>query len=244
MKRMSDLELRKPSYLANLNPLDTECPVQQEDIKVPSIIISQPASVVLKEEDPAYIDGLKAGQFYNKESQKIYGKSMRLQFIHYFKVFNVYKGTPQSPEWVEALPESEFIKLPNMEFRDFGVMTPAKPDMFIKKNWRFVVANPDEPETDFMFFNVKPGGISDAKMWVNTMYKMFKQGVDVLSIVWEMNTYSKASKTSNASSYQIEGSKIKQVGFATDEAYHKAVRIRDEIKKSQNNLIHPSGDEI
>jgi hypothetical protein len=242
MSDTKDIELKRPSYLANLNPIDNELPVQQEDIRVPSIVIAQPAGSALKEDDPAYIDGLKAGQFYNGQDRSVYGKTLRVQFIHYFKVFNVFKGTPQNPEWQEALPESEFLRLKSRVFQDHGIMTPDKPDCFIKETWRFVVALPSDEAIDFAFLNVKPGGISDAKAWVNAMYTRFKKGEDVLSLIWEMNTYSKESKTANASSYQIEGSKIKVVGYVEQDQYEKAVRIRDQIKKSQASLLGADGD--
>ena len=236
-------ELKKPTYLQNQNPLDMECPVDPDDIKVPFIVIAQPLGSVMKEDDPGYIDGCKAGYFYNSSTRNVYGKSVKLQFIHYFKVFNVYKGTPQAPEWVEALSESDFEKLPNRQFvKDVGgVMTPGKPDMFIKENWRFVVALPDDDTFDFMFMTVKPGGIQEAKIWVNQMYEQFKKGTNVLSLVWDIPTFSKQSKTVSATSYQMDSSKIKPVGFVTEEAFNKAVRIRDQIKASIAS--HLSGGE-
>lgn len=233
----NEIEVQKPSYLSNLNPLDAECPVQQEDIRVASVVIAQPQSTALNEENAAYIDGLKAGQFYNSSNREVYGKVIKLQFIHYFKMFNVFKGTQANPEWVESLPESEFLKLRSREFRDIGIMTPDKPDCFIKETWRFVVNLTADDGTDFMFLNFKPGGISDAKMWVNAMYEIFKKGEDVLSIEWEINTYSKESKTANATSYQVDGAKIKRVGFVTQERYNKALRVRNDIKKSQAGLM-------
>lgn len=237
MSDTKELEIKKPAYLANANPLDNDCPVQQEDIRVPSIVISQPASKALVDGDEAYIDGLKAGQFYNSSSRKIYGKTMRVQFIHYFKMFNVFKGTPAAPEWVESLSEPEFLKLRSREFREIGIMTPDKPDCFIKETWRFVVNLSDDNTMDFVFLNFKPGGISDAKIWVNQMYEAFKKGEDVLSIEWELNTYSKESKTANASSYQVEGSRIKRVGFVDEARFNKAHSIRNDIKVSQAQLM-------
>ena len=242
MSEMKDIELVRPSYLANLNPIDRETPVQQEDIRVPSIVIAQPAGSALKEEDPGYIDGLKAGQFYNGQDRSIYGKVALFQFIHYYKVFNVFKGTPQSPDWVESLPESEFMKLKNRVFQEHGVMTPDKPDCFIKETWRFVVAPQVDDTIDFAFLNVKPGGISDAKLWVNAMYSRFKKGEDVLTLIWEIPTYSKESKTANATSYQIDGNKIKVVGYVDQAKYEKAVRIRDQIKKLQAQFLGSDGE--
>lgn len=234
MSDTKELELKKPSYLQNQNPLEMECPVDQEDIKVPFIVIAQPLGTALKEDDPGYIEGCKPGYFFNSTTRATYGKSIRLQFIHYFKVFNVYKGTPQAPEWVEALSEADFNKLPNRQFiKDMGaIMTPGKPDMFIKENWRFVVALPDDDTFDFSFMVVKPGGIQEAKTWVNQMYEQFKRGVDVLSIIWEVPTFSKQSKTVNSSSYQIDANKIKAVGFVDEEAFAKAKRIKEQIKAS------------
>lgn len=242
MSDTKELEIKKPAYLANANPLDNDCPVQQEDIRVPSIVISQPASKALVDGDDAYIDGLKMGQFYNSSSRKVYGKTLKLQFIHYFKQFNVFRGTPAAPEWVETLSEPEFLKLQNREFRDIGIMTPSKPDCFIKENWRFIVNLSDDSTMDFVSLNFKPGGISDAKAWVNQMYEIFKKGEDVLSIEWEINTYSKESKTANASSYQVEGSKIKRVGFVDELRFNKAHSIRNDIKASQASLMHGGDD--
>jgi hypothetical protein len=133
--------------------------------------------------------------------------------------------------------------LKNVVFdKKVGFMTPEKPDMFIKETWRFTIAMPDYPDVDFAFLNFKPGGISDAKAWVNAMYTRFKKGEDVLTLIWEANTYSKDSNTSNSSSYQIEGSKIKVVGYVEQAQYEKAVRIRDQIKKSQASLFGADGD--
>jgi len=233
----NEIEVKKPSYLSNINPLDSECPVQQEDIRVASLVIAHPAGKALIEGDAAYIVGLKAGQIYNSSSREVYGKTIRLQFIHYFKMFNVFKGTAASPEWVEALSETEFLKLPNREFRDVGVMTPAKPDCFIKETWRFVVNVSADTTTDFMFLNFKPGGITDAKMWANSMYEAFKKGEDVKTIEWELTTYNKPSKTANASSWQIDGQNIKRVGYVDEARYNKAVSVYNDIKKSQASLM-------
>lgn len=242
MSESKDIELLKPSYLANLNPLDLDSPVQQEDIRVPSIVIAQPAGSAMKEEDPGYIEGLKAGQFYNGQDRSIYGKVIQVQFIHYFKVFNVFKGTAQNPEWIESLPEHEFTKLRNRVFQDAGIMTPDKPDCFIKETWRFVIAPRADDSIEFAFLNVKPGGITDARTWVGLMYNRFRKGEDVLSMIWEIPTYSKESKTANASSYQIDGAKIKVVGYVDQAQYEKAVRIRDQIKKSQAQLLGGDGE--
>ena len=178
----------KPAYLSNLNPLDNECPVGMEDIKIPSIVLAQPASKAMVETDPGYIDGLRPGQFYNSVTREVYGKSVKVQFVHYFKTYQVFKGE----EWQEALPEAEFKKLRNVQFdKKNGFLTPDKPDCFIRENWRIVLMLPEYNSFDFVFLNVKPGGIGVAKQWVNQMFAKFQNGEPINAIVWEINSYLK-----------------------------------------------------
>ena len=234
---MSDLMLKKPDYLANVNPMDNVCPIEMEDVKVPILVLAQVASKALQESDPGYIIGLKAGQFYNSVTREIYDKSLKLQFIHYFKTYQVFEGK-QNGEWKEALSEDEFKRLRNVQFDKInGFLSPDKPDSYIKENWRFVVSVIGDDSFDFVFMNVKPGGIGEAKFWVNQMFAKFQKGELVNAIIWEVSSYMKESKTSNASSFQIEGSKIRAVGYVDQSQYEKAVKIKDDIKMSQANHI-------
>lgn len=229
----------KPAYLSNLNPLDNECPVGMEDIKIPSIVLAQPASKAMVETDPGYIDGLRPGQFYNSVTREVYGKSVKVQFVHYFKTYQVFKGE----EWQEALPEAEFKKLRNVQFdKKNGFLTPDKPDCFIRENWRIVLMLPEYNSFDFVFLNVKPGGIGEAKQWVNQMFAKFQNGEPINAIVWEINSYLKQSSTSNNPSYQIEGARIKAVGYVGQEQYEKAIKIKDQIKASQEAHISTGED--
>ena len=235
MSESKELALKEPDYLANINPLDNESPAAQDDIKVPNIIIAQPNGSCMKDGDPGFIDGIRAGQFYNNVTREVLGKVITRQFIHYFKVYNIYKGTPASPEWVGAVPEADFLKLRNRQFnKDVGIMTTDLPDQFIKENWRFVLS---DDSFDFSFMNIKPGGIQEAKNWVNMMQSYFSKGKDVMTFEWEIPTFLKASKTTNNSSYQIDGSHIKHVGYVSEAQYQKAKRIKEEIKRSQDQHL-------
>ena len=232
---MNELELVKPSYLANINPLENENPVEMGDVKKPYLVIAQSNSKALLEDDPGYIDGLKPGYFYNSSNRKVYGKNVTLQFIHYFKSYNIYKGE----EWKESIPENVFVTLRNRVFDPkVGITTTDYPDCNIKESWIFVVKVIEDDEFDFVFFSIKAGGISDAKNWLSKIQNIYRRGGASESVLWNVTTYLKESKVVSSKSYQIDGEKVVQSGFVDERTYKNAKIIKDQLKKATSDATH------
>lgn len=239
----NEVTVQKPAYIANLNPLEADFQPDIADIKVPNIILAQPASDVLKEENDGYIDGLKAGQFYNSSTRQVYGKILHLIYVHHFKVFPVYKMNGQIREYQETLSQAQFDALKGKcrPQDGYGTMSVDKPDCIIGEHWKFVVINADDASFDFMFLTIKEGGLSDARMWYNKIFSAWKgnptagiEGKHPFTVVWELNPYLKESKTSSSTSYQLNGNGIKEIGWATEEQYNRAIKTKDSINSIQH----------
>jgi hypothetical protein len=89
--------------------------VSMDDLVIPRLELVQALSPCLKEKDPAYIEGAKAGMLFNNVTRELYGNSAEVIPVYFKKEFIVWKdrkkgggfeGAFMSPEEAEECREA------------------------------------------------------------------------------------------------------------------------------------------
>lgn len=177
-----------------------------DDISMPWLRIAAKNTDAAIEGSTDYIDGLKPGYFFNTLSKKVYGNSLKLIALRYFKSYAEHTAA-QDGDFVRTVPASEVAKLTRV-----GTNYPLAGGHVVKESLNYLVALPEDPEAGILRFSLGPGAYKHVKNW-NAL--MLSAKAPMWAVVWEVGT---ALSTSADGSYKFfsigsDNTLVKRVGF-------------------------------
>lgn len=224
--------------------------VSSNDMVIQRLRVSQKMSKEVDAGDPKYIDGLKAGQFFNSVTHKIYGDSIDLIVAGYLPVIERwgqgegdFKGNIDPLEYAKIKPTLKDGKNKN------GKIVPMDAEGCTYRETRlFFVLDADEPDSGIMLFSLYSTGYAPAGAWLTMMRNAIKGKDDkgnsipakMFEVVWKLSLgrYEKDGNTY----YQIgQKSRVNAeiVGSVTPEQAPYVIAARKEVMKFDLNEVKP-----
>lgn len=174
--------------------------IGKDDMVMPRIGLCQSMTPQRKKGDPTYIEGLEEGQYFNTVTGHIYGNSIKVVPLHYFK--NRIRFAPlekgggilcQAPDFLTGVgdPGGNCSTCPMSMFHD-GV----KPECTEFRNFPVLVIPDNGPLTlsALAVKSFKSGGIKQAKHW-NSLIQFRGTDLDIFAGIYSLRSVeSKNSK--------------------------------------------------
>lgn len=216
-----------------------------EDITMPWLRIAAKNTDAANEDSKDYIDGLKPGYFFNTLTKQVYGKTLKLIVLRYFKTFAEHTAGKNS-EFVRAVPRSEVDKLPQAARQGGQFVLPS--GNVIKEQANYLVVLPDYPEAGILRFGLGVGSYKHVKNW-NAQMQM--TGV-IWAGIWEVTTALTTAK-SGETYYSIGGdtTNVKLTGYVQPEivdsvkaAWESAKHFNTEPAEAEVRVVSDNEEEI
>jgi len=143
--------------------------VERGDIVLPRLGLCQSGSPQRKRSDPAYIDKLEEGQFFNTATREVYGSEVQVVPLLFFKNRTMFGETVgggvmcQSADNIigRGIPGGECEKCPMQMFEDG-----KRPRCNQFYNFAALIARNHNASTDIVIVALKSSGLKIAKNWL------------------------------------------------------------------------------
>lgn len=181
-----------------------------EDVTMGWLRIAAKNTDAANEDSKDYIQGLKPGLFFNSLTKKVYGKTVKMIVLKYFKTFSEH--TPgQSGEFVRAVSQKEVTHLPESA-RSGGHFSLPNGNI-VKEQANYLVLLPDFPDDGIVRLPFGVGSYKHVKNWNGQLMKT----PAIWSGIWEVSSALTTSK--GGQSYYSIGSEnttnVIRSGFIT-----------------------------
>lgn len=168
--------------------------LSQEEMELPFLRIAQKGSPQVDDDAPNYIEGLKAGSFFNTVSSQVYGDELKVQVHGYFRNYTIWKGLKGSGEFQGTMTPDEFDRFEktNKLERDGGdyVHTVDGESLRYTDTRNFIVSLPEYEEEGILIFPMSSTGIKPAKNWntLNMGRRVDGKKMKRYMTLWELKT--------------------------------------------------------
>jgi hypothetical protein len=180
-----------------------------EDISMSWLAIAAKNTDAANEDSKDYIQGLKPGFFYVRNLSRVYGKSVKLVALKYFKSYAEY--TPGDDKtFVRSVTQSEAKSLVRV-----GSIYPLANGNVVKEAFNFLVVIPEDPEAGILRLQLGAGAFKHVKNWLTLMVN---GKLPIWAPIWEVTTALMTSNDGKNTYYSIgaETTQVKRVGFIPD----------------------------
>lgn len=179
-----------------------------DDISMSWLAIAAKNTDAANEDSQDHIEGLKPGLFYVRNLQKVYGKTIKLIALKYFKSYAEY--TPTDSKFVRAVSQAEAKSMVRV-----GSVYPQANGNVVKESFNFLVILPDDPEAGILRFSLGPGAFKHVKNWLTLM---LNTKAPIWAPVWEISTTLSTSADGKNTFYSIgaDTTLVKRLGFVDD----------------------------
>lgn len=181
---MSDLVKKQTTELsANFKPnLEPSNDFQSGDFLYGWLRIAQRTTKAILEGTENYIEGLKAGMFFNSLDGTVYGKTVKVSVIKFFRSFSEHQDE-KDKKFIRALSD-EGVKPYLNAYGGISKDVKTTEGNLIKEQYNYMVLLPDHPDAGMVRLAVSPGGFMSAKAW-NTQINQKSSGYPYAGI-WEI----------------------------------------------------------
>lgn len=137
-------------------------------LSIPFLKIAQPTTPQAQKGNPAHIEGLSPGMFYNSSSGKVYGEKVNVVFFgfsHQFLQWDEDAGSLEArfmPDDVQKMLDSGAMKKDGLSL--------TKDGNAISENYVMYTAVLDHLEDEILFFSFKSTGIKHFKKIIGKAY--------------------------------------------------------------------------
>ena len=170
-------------------------PVDSDSLIIPYLRIGQTSGDFMKRGSSKYIEGLRGGDFFGPLSREVFGDTMRLVVVKYYRNFSVYESKESNAKYLGTITPAQFDR----DVRPIGVReksyTLDKEGHRYVENRNFVVVDYNHPERGPMLASFSSTGTKPANAWYTllTNVKALKadgswEDAPYWSSVWEVKT--------------------------------------------------------
>ena len=193
--------------------------LSQEELELPFLRVAQKGSPQTNPKKPEYIEGLKAGEYFNTVSGSNYGDTLKVQVHCYFHNFTIWAGEKGNGEFRGTMTKDEFKKFSseNVLTKDGGDMVHTVDGETLRytDTHNFLVSLPEHEDDGIMLYPLSSTGIKAARK-LNTLQNGRRINGKVAkrwATLWEFKTdyFEK-----NGFDW-MQTSKIKSLGWVTPE---------------------------
>lgn len=139
---------------------------------IPFLKIASASSDELDEDHEKYIEGLKAGEFFNSITNEVYGKDINLIVVYSERVFNEYKPNRQGFVCTHPHAEGEALIRSKDEYPYVNKNTGND----LVETLAFIVLNADAPEDGVMVFSLSGTKLKHGKAFNSRLSMMKTEG--------------------------------------------------------------------
>jgi len=162
----------------------------QDSFAVPFLRILQQNSPQLLEESDAYLDGAKAGHFFNTLTGDVYGKTVQVINCHFGRDFIEWR--PDRGGFVMSHGDDERIRQRIVEVSEKNEQIMDNGNVLQESRNHFILL-PDRLEEGPMIFSLVSTGIRHSKRWMSMMRRLVnpvtkKVNNPIFLGVWELST--------------------------------------------------------
>lgn len=239
-KNMNDITIGLTSDLAPVDLLDGASGFEGMDascISIPFLRVAQPGSDEVKPGTPKFMDNLKMGQFFSPTTRQVYGNSVRLVILKFYRAFTKYTGEGMDSKFMGTITPDEFEKIKTTRIRSYAVDSEGHRYVDTRN---FLVLNYDKMEDGPMLLSLSSTGISPSKKWMTmaASVKVNKDGklvqAPAWSSVWLLNT---AMFNSDLGSY-YQIATIERLGWVPKELAPEIKRTFDDMQSIGTTSIN------
>jgi hypothetical protein len=192
--------------------------VEMQDMVIPRIELVQALSKCLEEGGPEYIEGAKAGHFYNSVTRELYGPSLFVVPVFFKKQYLCWKDRKQGGGFGGAYDAmQEALERISQEQDDQDAWEAVETAQQI-----VLVVNPETHETSEAVLSCARTKMKISKQW-NSLIRV--NGFDRFSRVYEL--FSTDDQNNNGDRYKNIG--IRYVDFASMPVFKKAEELYNSI---------------
>lgn len=226
--------------------------LSQDELEIPFLRVAQKGSPQVDDDKAEFIEGLKAGYFFNTATSEFYGDEVQLQVHGYYRNFTIWKGAKGQGEYCGTMTPEEFTeydKLNKLE-RDGGDMVEFIDgiEMRYTDTRNFLVSLADKPEEGILLYPMSSTGIKPAKKWntLNRTRRIQGKPAKRYATIWNLKT---AGFEKDKYSWK-QVSNITAVGWASKELIEFgksfegfASEVKQNSDKVKYDSEHESSDE-
>lgn len=227
--------LARPSFIKEGDTRGTEN-ITANDVKFPALKIAQSMSPEVKRLEPAYIEGLQEGMFFNTITREIYGDGpLHVIVVNQLGHRNVEFAPMSEGGGVldfnvpDGDPRTQFTE----DVRD-GKKVRVKPRATLFYDYLVIVVTPDG-RRQIMTLSFKSTQLKTAKT-LNAILKDAK----VPSFALQFKARPVAEKRGT---YAFYGWRVDPAGWVTEEIYNEASKLYDSMK-GKNIVVEAEPDEV
>lgn len=133
--------------------------VSQEDVLIPRLGLCQSLSPQKKKNNEAFIENLEEGDLFNTVSQEIYGRSITLIPIFFFKTFIHFKPIKEGGGIIAQYPTKADVPPELLEWKD------GNPPVITEFKNQFCARVTEDGKLEPIVASFKSTGIKTAKKW-------------------------------------------------------------------------------
>lgn len=191
--------------------------VGQDDILIPRLCIAQEGnSPQLKKTSEFYIPGLEAGQFFNSVTGEIYGESVNVVPLFFFKNFIEFVPMDQGGGVVKMYEKASQVPVADLAWVDNN-----KPKVTEFKNRMTLIIREDCPPTPIVV-SFKSSGIKTAKKW--------NQLIDMTNLPAFAKVYELTVKPRQKGQLSWFGMDVKPLEFVPQAFFDNAKKYFDSLQ--------------
>lgn len=201
--------------------------VTSDMLSMPFLKIAQAISPQVKRKDPAYIDGLEEGMFFNSVSGTVYGESIDLIILDWKKTWlewgeglGDYKGEHTQEQKRALLESGELKKDPHNGFEFL-----TEEGTRLQETVTAYVFLPDHPEDGLVLMSFRKGAIG---VFNKIIQKAMHQKIDgrragLKELVWRIPETVMATNKEGQSWSAISANNITRIGSINEKKYGKSL---------------------
>jgi len=218
--------------------------LSQDELELPFLRVAQKGSPQVDEDKPEFIEGLKAGQYFNTVSGAIYGDTLIVQVHGYFHNYTIWKGEKGNGEFSGTMTTDEFreFERSNKLERDGGDMVQfVEGEQFrYTDTHNFIISAPEHEEDGIMIYPLSSTGCKAAKKWntLNNGRRVNGRPTKRYATLWEIKT---AGFEKNGFTWK-QTSSIKALGWVTPELNEFGKSFEDFSKSIKEQGVKYSDD--
>jgi len=233
--------------------------LSKDDLQIPMLKIAQKGSPQVDPDQAEYIEGLKPGMYFSTATGTVFGESIKIQSLVYFRNFVIWQGEKGQGEYKGTLSVEEFEAM-EKELASAGTPLVRDSGDFVHagageegKELRytdtrnFAVVLPEFMSEGMMVYPMSSTGIKPSKIWNSKNRSRRRNGQPVKrhATIWELTT--DGFKKDNYSWKQV--STINPLGWANAELFTAAEALVDIAKTYKDSEAlkyseesHPADD--
>ena len=188
--------------------------ITNEDITIPFLKIAQSGTDEAKKGDPNKIEGLEVGQFFCPATRKVYGESIRLIILKFYRQYTIYESRESDAKFMGTMSPEQFkagIENAPGTIRERSYHLDAEGHRYVDTR-NFIVLIAGHYNDGPMLMSLSSTGVAPSKKLMTMASSIRNEKGDLMPIwtsVWELVTgYQTHEK---GSYYQI--TKISRLGW-------------------------------